>query len=184
MNRSAPRARAASRQASKACWLAWTSANRASSTHSPPPSDNPRAAARALRDIKQDATAESCFPTCDRIARLLLILGRHSWGKQGRKGQPVPRLGSGLEFAGRWIAAGCLDDGPRENVFPRGIDQPALAGSEIRGAAALGMTGRDLILRRVGLFRQRIAIGKPIGPRRAARPIVFIECLHPKIDRA
>ena len=36
----------------------------------------------------------------------------------------------------------------------------------------------------VGLFGKRVAVGKPVGPRDAARPIAVVERLDPEIDRA
>src|ERR1700759_5445968 len=105
-------------------------------------------------------------------ALLLLVLGRHARGKERGKRHPVAGLDSGLEFSGRRIATRCLNDGPWKNVFPRSLDQPAFAGSKISGSTALRMSGRDLILGSVGLFRQRIPIGKPIGSRHTAWAIV------------
>src|SRR5262249_116713 len=91
------------------------------------------------------------------IAFLLLILGGHSRRKQWSKRHPIARLHCGLEFPGRWIAARCLDNGSWKDVFPRGVDQSAFAGSKIGGASTMGMSGRDLVLRGVRLFGQRIA---------------------------
>src|SRR5215472_3394121 len=117
------------------------------------------------------------------IAFLLLILGRHSRRKQWSKRHLITGLDRGLEFSGRWIAARCLDNGPWKDVFPRSLDQSAFAGSEISGSSALGMSGRDLILAGVGLFGQRIAIGKSIGPGHATRAVVVVQRLDPQIDR-
>ena len=38
--------------------------------------------------------------------------------------------------------------------------------------------------RLVGLFGERVAVGKPVGPGDAARPIALVERLDPQIDRA
>ena len=70
------------------------------------------------------------------------------------------------------------------DVFPHSVDQAALASAEIGGAAALRMPGGDLALGLIGLLGQAVAVGKPIGPRHAARPIVIVERLDPEIDRA
>src|ERR1700744_996704 len=96
---------------------------------------------------------KSVFQPAVGMACLLLVFGRHARGKQRCKRHPIPRLGSGLELSSRRIATGGLDNGPREDVFPRGVDQPAFAGSKISGSTALRMSGSDLILRSMGFFR-------------------------------
>src|SRR6185437_1961250 len=139
---------------------------------------------QALRDINQDVPAGYGFPPLRaRCGGLLLILGRHARRQQRRERYAIATLRGGLELAGGGIAAGRLDDGSREDVFPCRVNQPALSGSEIGGTAALGMASRDLVLGRVGLLGQGIAVWQAVGPRHAARPIVLVQRFHPQIDR-
>src|SRR5882762_7017266 len=118
-----------------------------------------------------------------RSGPLLLVLGRHSWRQQRRERHAIAGLLGRLEFACRGIAARRLEDGPWQDVFPRGVDDAAVTGAEIGGAAALRMTGRDLIRGMLGLLGQRVVVGQPIGPGNAARPVVLVERLDPQIDR-
>src|SRR5437868_119401 len=92
---------------------------------------------QALRDIKSGCASGVRLSTAPgkmqgSIARpLLLVLGRHARRQQRRERYAVATMRGGLELAGRGIAAGRLDDGLREDVFPCRVDQATLSGSEI-----------------------------------------------------
>src|SRR4051794_4969385 len=81
--------------------------------------------------------------TFRRFILLLPILRRHPRRQQRREGDAVAGLRAGLELAGGGIAAGGFNDGSRQDVVPRGVDDAALAGAEIGGAAALRMASGD-----------------------------------------
>src|SRR6185437_3628655 len=101
------------------------------------------------------------------------------WRQQRREGHAIPCPRRRLELSRRRITSRRLQDGLGEDIFPRGIDQPALAGAEVGGAAALRMSGGDLVLGSMGLLGKRVAVGKPIGPGDAARPVVIVKRLDP-----